>query len=791
MKLSFDWLNDFANFKEIPFDKILEKISLSICEVDEVTELHKELETVVTVKIQSIEKHPKSEKLLVTKAFDGKIEYVVVTGAKNLTIGDIVPLALVGTTLGTKEIKIANLVGIESFGMYGSEKELGIGEDDSGVLILPKDTTLGISIRTLFSLQDKILLIDNKSITHRPDLWSHFGFARELSSQLSLPITFNPFHSKASYSQKPKTKISQTSFAHSYFGSEIFNITIGPSISKIKSRLEKCGIRSINNVVDVSNYLMLEMGQPTHFFDLDKLGSNQTIKVEKGNKESIKLLDGSTKILDESNIVIYSDENAVAVAGIMGGEESSVTDKTQNLFLESAVFPRELIRLSTRKIGIRSEASMRYEKGLNPRTPVPVIARAMELLKENGAGEFQVSEPIGFTNHSGNSVYINTSFDFLNRKLGKIFPKELILEKLHKLGFETKEKENILEVKVPEWRDQYDIQLEEDILEEVGRSIGYAEVGKTPTQFEIKPALLNECRALERKIKLILSQNFSWNEVNNYPFASKEDTQFERNISSIEIKNPMPNESKFLRTSPYPSILRQLSSNIDRFEEVKLFELGRVYHDREVEDKFLSFAKIKTRKKDSQELLESDFLELRDELSSLFELLNFPKLELRFLEKNYFHPKASLEFHLDGKIFAEIGILHPKFLDEFGIKKSGICLGKLFIENIFLEYEKNKNRFQFQQPSQFPQASLDISIVLNDLDKTDLFASKVLTLDIPELDSIHVASIFKGGNLKEDQKSVTYRLKLTNYKETFTMNELNRILENILTLAKKEGYETR
>lgn len=269
MKLSLDWMNDFTPLKEVGLDVILKKIAVSVCEIDGVVPFRPELDFVKIVRIESLDKHPSADKLQIAEVFDGSSKSQIVTGATNVKVGDLVPLAIPGAKLGDREILESELRGVKSSGMFCSEKELSLSEESSGVWILNgiEGAEIGKTIRSFLYYEDVILEIDNKSITHRPDLWSHFGFARELASQLRLPITFNPFESLWNFDLSVKLpRVLENQNAHSYYASSICEVFVIPSKRKFQSRLQKCGIRVINNVVDVSNYVMLEMGQPTLFF---------------------------------------------------------------------------------------------------------------------------------------------------------------------------------------------------------------------------------------------------------------------------------------------------------------------------------------------------------------------------------------------------------------------------------------------------------------------------------------------------------------------------------------------
>ncbi|MBK8395326.1 MAG: phenylalanine--tRNA ligase subunit beta [Leptospiraceae bacterium] len=795
MKLSYNWLNDFADFQSIPFETIHEKINLSICEVDEVTEYREYLSTILSAKVVEVNKHPDADKLSVCIADIGTKKIQIVTGAQ-VAEGEIVPLAMIGTVFPDgKQINEGKLRGVDSFGMFCSEKELGLSEESSGLMKLASDTKLGVSLRVLLNSEDKILHIDNKSITHRPDLWSHFGFARELAAQLGIKVKYDPFDSEFSFSKETSPKVFENKNAHSYFAANVKGFQIKDSIPKVKDRLLKCGIKSINNVVDISNYVMLEMGQPTHFFDKAKLGEIAIEVKFARDKDKLALLDKTTKELDPSILVISNVGVPVAIAGVMGGEYSAISNTTTEAILESAVFKREDIRKTIRVTGIRTESAVRYEKGLDSHSSLPVINRALELLKENGCPSLTASKPAGFE-HKKEKQEIKTSFTFLNSKLGTTFEKKVITDILQRLGFHVSSKEDELVVIVPQYRHNYDITIEEDLVEEVGRSLGYAAIDRKPLKSVVKPVTKSSKREIERSIKSIFTQNLGYAEVFNYSFSSEEDTKFEFNdISALAIANSMPDEFKFLRTSMYPSLLKHLSVNADRFETVKIFELGRTYHkikedELALEKRFFGFGVLRNRKSNDLLEAENDFLTTRNDIDTLFKLFGFKNIELEKTNLSYFHPNACVQWKLGGEVIAELGYLHPKFNDLYNFKRR-VLVGKLYFDAIEnLNIEENK-KFTFIPPSHFPQDQVDISLVMERDKATESYAQLVSKLGVSEIQSVWVHDIYTGQNISSDKKSVTYRVALMNYKETFTQNAIKEITDKLIHLANENGYQLR
>ncbi|TGK85944.1 phenylalanine--tRNA ligase subunit beta [Leptospira bourretii] len=799
MKLSVDWLNEFTPLSQIPFEKVLEKINTSICEIDDVEEFKLHLSSVITVKIKSLEKHPNAEKLSTTVATDGSKDYQIVTAATNVKVGDIVPLALPGTKLDGKEILDSELRGVRSQGMYCSEKELGLALESSGVLIFPNDTPLGISVRKFYLWEDTILTIDNKSITHRPDLWNHFGFARELASQLQLPLNEFPFQTDTKWeSGNEGLVVEKTEHAHAYYVCSIKDVNIAPSNTKIKSRLEKCGIRSINNVVDVSNYLLLELGQPTHFFDRERLKST-TFSVSKSKEgDSFPLLDDTSPKLQKDLLLIQNGKDLVALAGVMGGKDSAVIDTTKNIVMESAVFKREDVRYTIRKTNIRTESAVRYEKGLDSYTCLPVIRRAVQLLKENGNPKIKVYEPQGFNHTESKSVTIQTNLSFLRHKLGKNISQNEVTEILNRLGFKVTNQGEELSVLVPKFRQNYDVTIPEDLVEEIGRTIGYASIQTQALSMAVETPIRNPLRELERRVKNFLALEVGFNEVYNYSFASQADSKLEakEEHSSLKIANEMPDEHSLLRNSLFPGIIKQAKLNQDRFESVNLFELGRTYHkegngsELAEERRWMAILSLSKNKPNDLTAVELEFLQVRETISDLFQYLNLPKYKWEKTNRNYFHPNAGLVLSYDGIEIAELGILHTRFADDYDLKRRAI-LSKINMEKLVDVWEKQGRNSHFVPPSNFPQGQLDLSLLMNEKDTTESFVGLVQGMKIPELESVFVQTIFKGETVGEGKKSVTYRFRLMSYDKTFTQERFKELSDSLVDIAKKNGYSLR
>ena len=790
VKLSFDWLNDFVPFKEIPFSNFYNTILTSICEVDEVEEWLPFLDSVIPVRIDSLEPHPDAEKLLVAKCFDGIRALQIITGATNLKVDDLVPLALPGTQLPGQLIQESRVRGILSSGMMCSQKELGLGEDDSRVWIL-ENLALGISLRKQMGQDDKILHIDNKSITHRPDLWSHFGFAREVGAQLGMPIQWNPLQA----TEFPRStgsdgiQVTTTSHAHSYTATSIRNVSIQRSNEKIRLRLMKCGFKSINNIVDVSNYLLLECGQPTHFFDREKV-TNCNFYVEPlGDSQTISLLDDSTPKIPNGTLMVWAGAEPVVLAGVMGGKSTAVQPETRHIILESAVFPRESVRSTIRKTGIRSESAVRYEKGLDRTTTLSIVRRALSLLKENHAGEFECFESMGFENILP-PVVIDLPLHFLELKLGLSLEKIEIEEILKHLGFRTEDLGDKLRVEVPSYRSNYDVTIPEDLVEEIGRTIGYAKIPRRKLNSTISPPIVNSLRILERTTKGFFSERFGFSEVFNYSFT---DPNF-ANLSAtkdeiIGIKNPMPSELSVLRTSLFPGLAKQAMINQDRFPEVKLFEIGRTYFKESKEKRILSVFHLISNKSNNRVDLEKEFLIFRDQILEFLNKLGVAT-ELKNYHSEFFHPNASLAIEIRNKMVGSIGILNSKLQEKWELRRR-VFLAELDLEVVQESLEKGKEGTKFKVPSNFPNGELDISLVLKEREDTSQYLIAVKAAAIVEISDSYVESVFRSESIGNESKSVTYRFQLISYDKTFTQERLKEISDKLVQIANQIGYLLR
>ncbi|GIX42079.1 MAG: phenylalanine--tRNA ligase beta subunit [Leptospiraceae bacterium] len=851
MKLSYNWLNQYINLKDIDIHELANRITMSTCEIEEIYTIFDFDENIVIAKVLECSKHPNSDKLTICKVDDGKNILQVLCGASNVKEGIFVVLAKIGAKLIIEEkpltIDKRSIRGVDSYGMICSAKELGIDSiigDNNGIIILDelsdeiflyayqfhhpqkineiKDISKikkqflkpGTPIKKLFPYIDIILDIDNKSITHRPDLWGHFGFARELSAILKRNIHYDPLETKIKIKQDPSLPVKKIEIknhsALAYNGVVCTNIQIKDSPLWMKILLTAIGQKVINNVVDVSNYIMYELGQPNHAFDLKELKSD-IILCDLTKKEiEFTALDEETYKIPKGSIIIYDGKKPVALGGIIGGLNSAIKSDTTEIFIESATFPREYIRKTISATGIRTESARRFEKGQDPYKSKIAIYRFIELLKETcpdikiGKIESSFQVPEKKENH------IKTTVDFIQMKLGfSISPKEIqsILERLY---FKVKIKNNTIEVIVPSFRSYYDITIPEDLVEEIGRIYGYDNIQPVAPVVEIQKPDLPYNRYFERRIKQFISSYGLFFETMNYSFAKKEDNEL-FGYSGIQLKNPAQKQKDRMRVSLIPGLLEQIQFNIHRYEEAGLYELGKIFIPKKKQSKDI-------KKKLPEELNRLTIVYFTEELKNyknyimmgdderigvvlylrnlLENLFNYFHIEynLTIPDNPYFflHPKCQLEIYHQNDKLGVFGLLHPEWHKKYEYPKTKtVVIADLDYDTIFTIWNRKREKKEtyYRPPSQFPKSTFEFTILLDKNESTYKPVEYIKNL-FPEFREIELVDIYIGPPIPEEKKSISYRVHCIDYKP-ITNERLQEMLDTVVKLLNEKGYPLR
>lgn len=811
MKLSFNWLNEFVDLHGIQPKELADLLTMKTCEVEGFEDFMGHLAKIPVAHIDELRKHPDADKLKICKVNTGKETVQIVTGAENVAQGKKFPVALVGVKLPDgREMTKAKLRGVESFGMLCSGNELGITQLDyapakiDGLMPLPDDWKVGAPLSEYFGNPDVIFDIDNKSITHRPDLWCHFGFAREIAALLGRQLIRDPEQAQfktVSSSSLPKIEIEKQT-AITYCGAEISGFKVGPSPLTRQLRLLSVGQKPINNIVDLSNYVLFEIGQPNHAFDRDKISGPVRVSYS-NNGEKISLLDGSEHTLPENLVVIRDGAKAVALAGVMGGAGSETTHNTTKLFLESASFPRAEIRRTVAKTSIRSDSSQRFEKAQNPQKARAAVFRFAELLNEEqkgiqlseiaevSAGNFSLTQTISVTNA------------FIDQKLGKIKQRTAsnadILRRLH---FTVEESGDTLTVTPPAYRKWFDITQAEDLVEEIGRYIGYKEIAIEPALVPCEtPRAKNELRLLEHGLRDLAAGRLQLNESFGYAFHSavdiKTDEHYATAAGSLKIRNALNSDLDHLRISPLPGLLRAVHGNYREEKNTRLFEIEKIFlepTDEKLarnEEYFIAGAITSS---------EDSAVALTDVSAIIGEILAFCGLARH--EQKYanttspiFHPGRSGAAGSVEKNIFRFGEVHPRILAAYGIKER-VCYFDALLRDLL---PLKGNTSPYRAPFAYPAVEFDMTLVMprngeflalataagviqpqvrRDLDKTVLVAFE------------HV-STFTGGNLKAGEKAVSVRATWRNPTRTLAGDEIRKLQEGLIGKMQKAGFGLR
>lgn len=863
MKLSLNWINDYTDLSNISTGELVNRLTLSTCEVDGVEETFAHLDQIVAARILDIKKHPDADKLSICTVDAGTLGVLkIVTGAKNVKAMTVVALAPIGAKIPkpdgeSLEIKQAKLRGEDSYGMLCSAGELGLekilGEHD-GIMILedpgtepmeeaihksPNSVKPGTRLSELFPVHDTVLDIDNKSITHRPDLWCHFGFAREIAAVFRLKINYDPLEKvklKEHKNLPEKEIVIEEGAAKAYFGLHVTGTRVEETPLWMKARLAAIGQKSINNIVDVSNYVMFELGQPNHAFDARTLKTGTITVARNGLHKKIQqftTLDEETRPLPKDSIMILDGDaktgEMVALGGIMGGLHSSIAPDTTDLFLESATFPRERIRRTISSMQLRTDSSQRFEKGQDPLKAKPALARMVELLQETcphlKAGVVTGSEPEGPVQNK-----IEITLEYLRERLGFRIKEKEVEDILGRLHFDVKSGENKkgeirFKLKAPTFRSQYDITIPEDIVEELGRIYGYDNIEPSPSLAPVISLNVNLERVLERNLKNFFIHNGHYHETHNYSFARPDDNEI-FGMTGLKILNPIMKDMDRMRLSQIPGIIRQAAGNQDRFSDVRLLELGRIY----VKDPGLKKNEIAVEQKHATMIHVPPFVRekgIHQDESYLFKaFLNLRELieeylretagafHIRFIEDAgkkpevdagkresvydalrstpYLHPGCAVKFVSDAseKIIAVAGILHPSFEKRYDLKR-GAIVAQIYVDDIFPLFDVHRKRTDYAPPSVFPDSTFELSLVMNSDDSTAAPVDIIRSLNIPELRKVDLLTVYRGEPLPEEKKSASFEVTCGRNNGTLSGDELQTIMDRMIEALAEKGFPLR
>jgi phenylalanyl-tRNA synthetase beta chain len=786
MKVSLKWLRDYVDIKLAP-KELAERLTMAGLEVKGIQTMGGTWDNVVIGEVIALNPHPNADRLKLATVNLGTEQVTTVCGAPNIALGQRVTFAHVGARLidpntgETIVLKPAKIRGIVSEGMVCSGKELGISESHEGILVLPPEAPIGAPLGAY--LGDVIFDLD---ITpNRPDCLSVIGIARELAALTGEPLHLPPIHYEET--EKPidsfvSVDIADPDLCPRYCASLVTGIRIAPSPSWLQQRLNSCGMRPINNVVDVTNYVMLEYGQPLHAFDYQKLKGRQIIVRRARNGETITTLDGSERTLPPDILVIADKEEAVAVAGIMGGLDSEVTDKTDTILLESANFNQATIRRGCSHLQFQSEASIRFDKGLNSELPLLPLKRATQLLLELACGRAAKGIIDVYPGKSKPKLISLTTREVKCLSGLKVNIDE-VLKVLKALGFECQEGDSGSQISVsaPYWRS--DIKCSADLVEEVVRIIGYDKVPLTRLSSPLpqqKSKLSPEAQQsnLKDKLRNILT-GFGFQEILTYSLVSLERLQklspkLELKIPPLKVANPMTREQEYLRTSLRVGLLSTLAHN-QKFEQagIRLFEIGRVFlpQGKDLpEEKEMFCAVLSGARAELSWQVDKEPLDFFDAKGVVENILNQLELKASFEnsdDEGLFRGRGANIIVEDDRI-GILGELHPKVAQAFELSNT-ICLIEIDLEKVLTKITEIK---EYQSIPRFPSVTRDIALVVDE--QVSYRSVEEIIQNFPLVTKVTLFDIYRGEQIPEGKKSFAVRIVYQSPSHTLTDEEVDQ-----------------
>jgi len=790
MKFSEQWLRELVQ-PNISTQELVDQITMAGLEVDDVENVANDFSKVVVAKIISAEQHPNADKLRVCVVSDGTEEYQVVCGAPNARAGLITAHAQVGAQLFDGEgksfkIKKAKLRQVESFGMLCADNELGISEEADGIMELPQDAPIGTDLREYLALDDKIIDVD--LTPNRGDCLSISGLAREVGVLNKAAVTYPQVDTCAtSITDSVSVTLDAPADCPRYLGRVIRNVNVKAATPTwMVEKLRRSGVRSIDPVVDVTNYVLLELGQPLHAFDLDKLSGD--IVVRKGrDEEKLVLLDGNEITIKDDTLVIADDSGAVALAGVFGGEKTGVTTETTNIFLECAFFNPISIAGKARNYGLHTDASHRYERGVDWQLQQRGIERATQLLVDIAGGDVA---PIGEAvseEHLPKLNYITLRHAKVNAMLAFDMPAVEIEEIVTRLGLTiTSKTDDTWEITAPSYR--FDITIEVDIIEELARVYGYNNLPvKMPSAaLDFTPS--TEAKVSMHNVRRVLVSR-GYREAITYSFIEKElQKQFDDVNTGIALANPISAEMAVMRTSIWPALVKTVQYNQNRQQNrVRIFESGQCFIEdgNEIkQENVISGAIVGRRHPESwsSDNQSVDFFDLKGDLEALLELTGCAD-EFTFIKAQHkaLHPGQSAQIVRNGEVIGFIGALHPTLAKSFSIN------GNLFLFEINQQKLQQSKLTEFTPLSRFPESKRDIAVVVEENAIFDTLKQVIASSGGDFLKNVTLFDVYQGQGVEKGRKSLAINLTWQHPSRTLNEEEVNASIQMVVSALKDQA----
>ncbi|GAB1258010.1 phenylalanine--tRNA ligase subunit beta [Aurantivibrio plasticivorans] len=785
MKLSESWLREWVS-PDLDTQALADQITMAGLEVDGIEPVAGEFTGVIVGEIVSAEQHPDADKLRVCSVSNGSKTFQVVCGAPNARVGIKVPFATVGALLpGNFKIKKAKLRGVESFGMLCAQTELKAGDDDSGLWELPVDAPAGADLQEYLKLNDRIIEVD--LTPNRGDCLSMRGIAREVGVLNKLDVTEPQIAPVApSIDDALSVTLEAAEQCPRYIGRVVRNVDVSkPTPLWMQERLRRAGVRPHDCIVDITNYVLLEQGQPMHAFDLDKLNGSINVRLAKQGEE-ITLLDGQDLKLNAGTLLITDEQGPVAAAGVMGGERSSVSETTKNIFFESAFFSQLALAGQARSYGLHTDASHRYERGVDYELPVQAMERATQLLLEIAGGEAGPLTVAESAEHIPSAATVTLRRARILSGLGFTMDDAEVVEILTRLGLTvTKTNEDGWELAVPSYR--FDISIEEDLLEELARIYGYNRLPTKIAPMDIAMAEQIESNLPLNKFKQALVAR-DYHEAISYSFISEQLNQlFNPESEPVKLINPISAELSIMRASLIPGLVNATMHNLNRQQgRIRLFETGMrfVQQGDEILQEPMLAGLITGSRVDENWASEStsvDFFDLKGDVEALLQATGEPEsYQFKAGSHPALHPGQTAEIIKNDQVVGVVGALHPQAAKEldinqavfvFEITQSDLLVGKVP---------------DFAEISKFPEVRRDIAVLVDKKVQSDTLLATVEKAAGSSLSNLKVFDLYVGKGIDPQRKSVALGLTFQDPSRTLTESEINASMDAVIQQLKQE-----
>ncbi len=796
MKFSWNWLKDYVDLDGVAPDDVAARLTMTVAELEGVEHLGAGLADVLVAALTAVEPHPDADKLRVVSVDLGGRIVSGVSGAPNLRVGMKVPAALPGTMLpGGVEVRTTTIRGVESAVVLLSEREMGLSDDHSGVMELPDSALPGASLTGVMPVEDWVFEVDNKSITHRPDLWGHLGLAREISAMTGRPMKPQDDLLPECAADPLTVAVDNAVDCPRYMAACFGGIQVAPSPFWIRQRLRAVGLRPISNIVDLSNFIMMALGEPTHTFDRRFIGGD-AIRVRRAVEgEAFRTLDGADHLLTAEDLLIADAKHGIALAGVMGGENSEIRDDTSDVVLECATFHPGRVRRASVRHGMRTDSSARFEKSLDPALADQAVRLFWRLLQEVSPGARPTSRVYDVAGFNRTPLRVRLDPDFITRRLGLDVPAAQTRAILENLGFVIAVgSDGIFDVTVPSWRATRDVSTPEDLLEEIGRVIGYDQVPPTPPMAAVDLVPVLPLRAGIRSIKRVLAGDCGLDEVMTYSFDSQALLARLGHVPAdpVVVSNPISSDFQTLRTELAPNLFAAVEKNAQRFTEFGLFEVGRVFAGTHVEDgtpwqRYRVGIALYRRAAKAGPEAEAMLRRLRGMVEHLMDRLDVAAPVLaegwEGVSLPWLSPRATLSVTASGRRLGWVTRVHPATLRALDVPGVAV-MAELDVQEMVGAPVCVR---RYEPVPRFPSSTIDLSLVAGEEVRAESLFQAIRTHGGDHLADVDLFAIYRGTPIPEGQRSLSFRMTFQAIDRTLSDAEVKEAVARVTAAARAIG----